>query len=37
MKHPLLTRFNTLIIGFGNCDLAGLAFRLSPKISDFLR
>jgi hypothetical protein len=37
LNHPLLTRFNTLIINFSECGLAGLAFRLAPKISDFLR
>lgn len=37
LRHPLLSRFNTLIIGLGECGLAGLAFRLAPRISDFLR
>ena len=37
LRHPLLSRFNTLIIGLTECGLAGLAFRLAPRISDFLR
>jgi len=35
--HPLLLNFNTLQIAFSNLNLASLAFRLSPRISDLLR
>ena len=37
LTHPLLARFNTLMVEFAECGLAGLAFRLAPRISDFLR
>ena len=36
-NHPLLLRFNTLIIDFEDIKVANLAFRLAPKISDLLR
>lgn len=34
---PLLARFNTIRLEFNNINLAHLAFRLAPKISDLLR
>lgn len=37
LKHPLLTKFNTLLLEFNSISLAQLAFRLAPKISDMLR
>lgn len=37
MDHPFLKRFNTLQLSFHHINLAHLAFRLSPKISDLLR
>lgn len=37
INHPLLLRFNTLCISFENINLASLAFRLAPRISDLLR
>lgn len=37
MEHPMLAKFNTLLLSFKKINLAHLAFRLSPKISDLLR
>jgi hypothetical protein len=37
INHPLLTKFNTLLLSFKGINLAHLAFRLAPKISDLLR
>lgn len=37
IDHPLLKKFNTLLLSFQKINLAHLAFRLSPKISDLLR
>ena len=36
-NHPLLLRFNTLIVNFQDINVANLAFRIAPKISDLLR
>ena len=36
-SHPLLMKFNTLLIKFKKVNLAHLAFKLAPKISDLLR
>jgi hypothetical protein len=37
IDHPLLQKFNTLLLSFRGVNLAHLAFRLAPKISDLLR
>lgn len=37
INHPLLKKFNTMMLSFKKINLAHLAFRLAPKISDLLR
>ena len=37
MDHAELKKFDTLLLSFDSVNLAHLAFKLAPKISDLLR